>query len=100
RHPFEPNWAMRRIALPPPNPLIGLASSTSNHLTPRPSVLSSFFHDLTKSNHLQGPFMQPKTLPRVASNVYLPCAGCARSTYHRVLAHTSSMSAKTQCEIC
>jgi hypothetical protein len=44
--------------------------------------------------------MQPKTLPRVASNVYLPCAGCARSTYHRVLAHTSSMSAKTQCEIC
>lgn len=45
--------------------------------------------------------MTLKSLPRVASNVYLPCTSCDREgSYHRVLAHTSSTSAKTQCEIC
>ena len=45
--------------------------------------------------------MTLKSLPRVASNIYLECANCDRDgSYHRVLAHTSSTSAKTQCEIC
>ncbi len=46
--------------------------------------------------------MSLTTLPRVATNVYLDCLpSCDREgSYHKILAHTSSTSAKTQCEIC
>lgn len=41
-----------------------------------------------------------KELPRVASNFYQFCKKCDAERYHRVLTHTSSTSAKIECEVC
>ncbi len=39
-------------------------------------------------------------LPPVAKSVHTPCRKCGVDRYHRVLAHTSSTSAKVECEVC
>lgn len=39
-------------------------------------------------------------LPAVAKSLPYPCKKCEGEKYHRVLAHTSSTTAKIQCEIC
>lgn len=39
-------------------------------------------------------------LPSVAKSVYVNCTKCAVDRYHRVIAHTSSTSAKVECEVC
>ena len=39
-------------------------------------------------------------LPQVAHSVYLPCKKCDVERYHKVIAHTSTDSAKVQCEVC
>lgn len=44
--------------------------------------------------------MAEQTLPAVAKSVYTDCKKCGGERYHVVLAHTSSTSAKVQCEIC
>ncbi len=40
------------------------------------------------------------TLPPVAKSFHTQCKKCGADRYHTVLAHTSSTSAKLQCEIC
>jgi hypothetical protein len=40
------------------------------------------------------------TLPAVAKSFHTFCKKCDADRYHRVLAHTSSTSAKIECEIC
>ena len=42
----------------------------------------------------------PKTLPAVATNFYYPCKKCEADRYHKVLAHSTSLSAKLECEVC
>lgn len=44
--------------------------------------------------------MTTLTLPPVAKSFYTSCKKCGADRYHVVLAHTSSTSAKMQCEIC
>lgn len=44
--------------------------------------------------------MEIKTLPPVAKNIYIECKKCETMRYCKVLAHTSSTSAKVQCEVC
>jgi hypothetical protein len=39
-------------------------------------------------------------LPAVAKNIFLPCKKCEVERWHRVLAHTTSTSAKVECEVC
>ena len=39
-------------------------------------------------------------LPAVASDFYTYCKKCDSERYHKVLAHTSSTSAKIKCEVC
>lgn len=39
-------------------------------------------------------------LPPVAKSVLYACKKCEAERYHRVLAHTTSSSAKIECEIC
>ena len=41
-----------------------------------------------------------KELPAVARNVSLMCKKCGVERFHVVLAHTTSTSAKVQCEVC
>lgn len=43
---------------------------------------------------------QTLTLPPVAKSFYTFCKKCDIDRYHRVLAHTSSTSAKIECEVC
>ena len=44
--------------------------------------------------------MAEQTLPPVAGKIYIECKKCAAERYHTVLAHTTSTSAKVECEIC
>lgn len=44
--------------------------------------------------------MAEQTLPPVAKSVYTDCKKCGSERYHIVLAHTSSTSAKVECETC
>lgn len=44
--------------------------------------------------------MAELTLPPVAKSFFTFCKKCDADRYHRVLAHTSSTSAKIECEIC
>ncbi len=44
--------------------------------------------------------MSQLTLPAVAKSFYTMCKKCGADRYHTVLTHTSSTSAKLQCEIC
>lgn len=44
--------------------------------------------------------MAEQTLPPVAKSVFTDCKKCGAEKYHVVLAHTSSTSAKVECEIC
>lgn len=44
--------------------------------------------------------MSQLTLPAVAKSFYTMCKKCEGDRYHRVLAHTSSTSAKIECEVC
>lgn len=44
--------------------------------------------------------MAEMTLPAVAKSFFTMCKKCEAERYHRVLAHTSSTSAKIECEIC
>lgn len=44
--------------------------------------------------------MSNLTLPAVAKSFYTMCKKCEGDRYHRVLAHTSSTSAKIECEVC
>ncbi len=39
-------------------------------------------------------------LPKVATNFYYPCKKCGAEKFHVVLAHTTDVSAKIECEIC
>ena len=39
-------------------------------------------------------------LPTVAKKVYYPCTKCEADRYQVVLAHTSSITAKLECEVC
>jgi hypothetical protein len=39
-------------------------------------------------------------LPPVARSIPLECKKCGRETYFRVIAHTSEIKAKCECEIC
>lgn len=41
-----------------------------------------------------------KELPKVATNFYYFCKKCEAERYHKVLAHTTSSSAKIECEAC
>ncbi len=40
------------------------------------------------------------TLPPVAKSFFTACKKCGADRYHTVLTHTSSSSAKIQCEVC
>lgn len=40
------------------------------------------------------------SLPPVAKSFYTACKKCGADRYHTVLTHTSSSSAKIQCEVC
>lgn len=40
------------------------------------------------------------TLPPVAKSFFTFCKNCNAERYHKVLAHTSSKSAKIECEVC
>lgn len=44
--------------------------------------------------------MAEQTLPAVATRFYTECKKCGAERYHIVLAHTTSTSAKIECEIC
>ena len=44
--------------------------------------------------------MDDLTLPPVAKSIHLFCKKCDAERYHTVLAHTSTISAKTECEVC
>lgn len=44
--------------------------------------------------------MAETTLPAVASKIYIDCKKCEAERYHVVLAHTTSTSAKVECEVC
>lgn len=44
--------------------------------------------------------MAESTLPAVAKSVYTDCKKCGSERYHTVLAHTTSTSAKVECETC
>ena len=44
--------------------------------------------------------MNLMTLPPVAKSFFTLCKKCGADRYHRVLAHTSTTSAKIECEIC
>lgn len=44
--------------------------------------------------------MNMTSLPAVAKSIFTFCKKCDADRYHRVLAHTSSTSAKIECEIC
>ena len=44
--------------------------------------------------------MSEQTLPAVATKIYTQCKKCDAERYHVVLAHTTSTSAKVECEIC
>jgi hypothetical protein len=44
--------------------------------------------------------MTDLTLPPVAKSFYMFCKNCDADRYHRVLAHTSSTTAKVECEVC
>lgn len=44
--------------------------------------------------------MTQVALPPVAKSFFTFCKKCDADRYHRVLAHTSSTSAKIECEIC
>lgn len=44
--------------------------------------------------------MSQLTLPPVAKSFYTLCKKCEADRYHRVLAHTSSTTAKIECEVC
>lgn len=44
--------------------------------------------------------MAEQTLPAVAKSVYTDCKKCGAERYHTVIAHTSSTSAKVECETC
>lgn len=39
-------------------------------------------------------------LPTVAKKVYYPCTKCEADRYQVVLAHTSAITAKLECEVC
>lgn len=39
-------------------------------------------------------------LPTVAKKVYYPCAKCEADRYQVVMAHTSAITAKLECEVC
>ncbi len=39
-------------------------------------------------------------LPTVAKKVYYPCVKCEADRYQVVLAHTSAITAKLECEVC
>lgn len=41
-----------------------------------------------------------QTLPPVATKIYVHCKKCNAERYHTVLAHTTSQSAKVECEVC
>ncbi len=41
-----------------------------------------------------------QTLPPVASSFYTLCKKCEVERYHKVITHSSSTSAKLQCEVC
>lgn len=43
---------------------------------------------------------QQITLPPVAKSFYTACKKCGADRYHTVLTHTTSSSAKIQCEVC
>ena len=44
--------------------------------------------------------MNLMTLPPVAKSFFTLCKKCGADRYHRVLAHTTTTSAKIECEIC
>lgn len=44
--------------------------------------------------------MSEMSLPTVAKSIYLECKKCGAERYHRVLAHTSTITAKVRCEVC
>lgn len=44
--------------------------------------------------------MSQLTLPPVAKSFYTFCKKCEADRYHRVLTHTSSTTAKIECEVC
>jgi hypothetical protein len=44
--------------------------------------------------------MTQMTLPPVAKSFYTFCKKCEAERYHKVLTHTSSSSAKIECEVC
>ncbi len=44
--------------------------------------------------------MNQMSLPAVAKSFYTFCKKCDADRYHRVLTHTSSTSAKIECEVC
>ena len=44
--------------------------------------------------------MSEQTLPPVASNFHTFCKKCDADRYHKVLTHTTSSSAKLECEVC
>lgn len=44
--------------------------------------------------------MNQLSLPPVAKSFYTFCKKCEADRYHRVLAHTSSTTAKIECEVC
>ncbi|AGH95839.1 hypothetical protein [Pseudobdellovibrio exovorus] len=44
--------------------------------------------------------MAELTLPAVAKSFFTLCKKCDADRYHRVLTHTSSTSAKIECEVC
>ena len=44
--------------------------------------------------------MDDLVLPPVAKNITYFCKKCDEERYHRVLAHTSTIAAKIECEVC
>lgn len=41
-----------------------------------------------------------ESLPAVAKSVYIDCKKCGTERYFKVIAHTSSETAKVKCEVC
>ena len=44
--------------------------------------------------------MDDLVLPPVAKNISYYCKKCDSERYHKVIAHTSSIAAKLECEVC
>ncbi len=44
--------------------------------------------------------LEKRELPKVASSVYVECKKCGVERYHKVIAHSTSTSAKITCEVC